>query len=435
MIGKTFKSIPVGSSVLGRLVNLGEKEVTASRIAMATSALLAAYAMFVQPSFAQGISGDIVKIGLMNNQSGPYADTGGPGSVEAARMAIEDFGGAVNGKKIELVIADDQNKPDIGASIAQKWVDGEGVDAIIGGSVSSIALAIQKLMADKKKPYLIAGSASSALTNDACSPMGIQWVLDTYSLSKGVVEAMVGTGDDTWYFITVDYTFGKQWQADATKFIERAGGKVVGSVLHPLNTTDFSSYLLQAQASKAKVIVLANAGEDFANSIKQSQEFGIQAGGQKVVALGLQINQVHGIGLQAAKGMKLVTPFYWDLNDETRAFANRFAKRFRDRMPNETMAGVYSAITHYLKAVKATGTDDGEKVIANMHETPINDFEMKDVKIRADGQVMRPMYAVTIKSPDEVKRPYDYYVVNGTVPAESIWRPIADSACPLLKPQ
>jgi branched-chain amino acid transport system substrate-binding protein len=382
---------------------------------------------------AQTISGDVVKIGVMNDQSGPYADNGGPGTVEAARMAIEDFGGEVNGKKIELVIADDQNKPDIGAAIAQKWVDEEGVDAIVGGSASSIALAIQKMMAEKKKPYMLAGTASSALTNDACSPMGSQWVLDTYSLAKGVIKAALADGKDTFYFITVDYAFGKTWQADATKFIEDGGGKVLGSVLHPLNNNDFSSYLLQAQASGAKVIVLANSGADFANAVKQSQEFGIQSGGQQVVALGLQINQVHGIGLEAVKGMSIVTPGYWDQTDETRAFADRFKKRFRDRVPNETMAGTYSAITHYLKAVKETGADDGETVVAKMHATPINDFQMKDVKIRADGQVMRPMYAVTIKAPADVKQPYDYYVVNATIPAEDVWRPAAESACPLLK--
>ena len=399
-------------------------------------AILAASTMLSAPAaFAEGISGDVVKIGVMNDQSGPYADNGGPGTVEAARMAIEDFGGEVNGKKIELVIADDQNKPDIGAAIAQKWVDEEGVDAIVGGSASSIAIAIQKIMAEKKKPYMLAGTASSGLTNDACSPMGMQWVLDTYSLAKGVIKSMLAEGNDSYYFITVDYTFGKQWQADATKFIEDGGGKVLGSVLHPLNNNDFSSYLLQAQASGAKVIVLANSGADFANAVKQAQEFGIQAGGQKVVALGLQINQVHGIGLDAVKGMSLVTPGYWDLNDETRAFAERFKKRFRDRIPNETMSGTYSAITHYLKAVKETGTDEGEPVVAKMHEMPINDFQMKDVKIRADGQVMRPMYAVTVKSPDQVKQPYDYYTVTATIPAEDVWRPASESNCPLLKSQ
>lgn len=418
----------------GSKIKSGGKGMKKHTLRYAVAGLLAS-TILVPSAFAEGISGDVVKIGVMNDQSGPYADNGGPGTVEAARMAIEDFGGEVNGKKIELVIADDQNKPDIGAAIAQKWVDDEGVDAIVGGSASSIAIAIQAMMAEKKKPYMLAGTASSGLTNDACSPMGTQWVLDTYSLAKGVIKSMIAAGNETYYFITVDYTFGKQWQADATKFIEDAGGKVLGSVLHPLNSNDFSSYILQAQASGADVIVLANSGSDFANAVKQSQEFGIQDGGQQVVALGLQINQVHGIGLEAVKGMSIVTPGYWDLNDETRAFADRFKKRFRDRIPNETMSGTYSAITHYLKAVKETGTDEGEAVVAKMHEMPINDFQMKDVKIRADGQVMRPMYAVTIKSPDEVKQPYDYYTVTSTIPAEDVWRPAAESTCPLLKTQ
>lgn len=404
------------------------------RSAVVSAILAGATILSASAAFAQ-FSGDVIKIGVMNDQSGPYADNGGPGAVEAAKMAIEDFGGEVDGKKIELVIADDQNKPDIGVAIAQKWVDEEGVDAIVGGSASSIAIAIQKMMAEKKKPYMLAGTASSSLTNDACSPMGTQWVLDTYSLAKGVIKSMLAAGNDSFYFITVDYTFGKQWQADATKFIEEGGGKVLGSVLHPLNTNDFSSYLLQAQASGAKVIVLANSGADFANAVKQAQEFGIQAGGQQVVALGLQINQVHGIGLEAVKGMSLVTPGYWDMNDETRAFADKFKKRFRDRVPNETMSGTYSAITHYLKSVKETGTDDGEKVVAKMHEMPVNDFQMKDVKIRADGQVMRPMYAVTVKAPADVKQPYDYYNVTATIPAEDVWRPASESTCPLLKTQ
>ena len=407
----------------------------AKTLAASAGALAATTMLWSGSAMAQEISGDVIRIGVMADQSGPYADNGGPGSVEAARMAVEDMGGEINGKKIELVIADDQNKPDIGAAIAQKWVDEEGVDAILGGSASSIALSIQSMMADRKKPYMLAGTASSSLTNEACSPYGTQWVLDTYSLPKATTQSMVAAGDDSWYFITVDYTFGKQWQADATKFIEDAGGKVLGSVLHPLNSTDFSSYLLQAQASGAKVIALANSGSDFANAVKQAQEFGIMDAGQKVVALGLQINQVHGIGLGAVQGMQLVTPFYWDLNDETREFAERFKARFRDRVPNETMAGSYSAVTHYLKAVEAAGTDDGEAVIAKMHELPVNDFAMKDVKIRADGQVMRPMYSVTIKSPDDVSQPYDYYVVNETIPAENVWRPESESSCELLKTQ
>lgn len=383
---------------------------------------------------AQDYSDDVIKIGIMNDQAGVYSDNCGPGSVEAARMAIEDFGGEVNGKKIELLIADDQNKPDLGVPIAQKWVGQEGVDTIVGCSASNIALPIQEFMATAKKPYLIAGSASSALTNDKCTPYSTQWILDTYAMAKGAVAAMLAAEKDSFFFITVDNAFGKQWQADATTFIEAGGGKVMGSVTHPLNSTDFSSFLLQAQASGAKVIILANSGGDFSNAVKQAGEFGIQAGGQEVIALGLQINQVHGIGLATLKGLNLVMPgVYWDQDDETRAFAERFKARFRDRVPNESMTGTYSAINHYLKAVKEAGTDDGEKVNAKMREMPINDFQLKNVSIRADGQVMRPWYAFTIKAPEDVKYPYDYYVLNAEIPAEDIWRPEADSACPLFK--
>lgn len=409
-----------------------------SRPAMriAHAAFLAATTIFVSlPASAEGISGDVIKIGIMNDQSGPYADNCGPGSVAAAKLAIEDAGGAVNGKKIEVVVADDQNKPDIGVAAALKWVDQEGVDTIVGCSASSIALAIQDIMKEKKKPYLIAGTASSALTDDACSPMSTQWILDTYSLPKATVKSLIGQGLDSWYFITVDYAFGKKWQEDSTKFIEQDGGKVVGSVLHPLNSTDFSSYLLQAQSSGAKVIALANSGSDFANVVKQAQEFGIVEGGQKLAPLGVLINQVHGIGLAAAKGLQITTPGYWDMNDETRAFAKRYGEAFNGRMPNEAQSGTYSAVNHYLKAVAAAGTDEGEAVVAKMKELPVDDFQIKDVKIRADGQVMRPMYAARIKSPEESKYPYDYYEITGTIAAEDAWRPASESKCGLLKSQ
>ena len=375
-----------------------------------------------------------IRVGIMADQSGPYADNGGPGSVEAARMAIDDFGGQALGRKIELLVADDQNKPDIGLAIARKWLDEDNIGVIVGGSASSIALGVQKLMADRKRPYLLAGTASSSLTNEACSPYGSQWVLDTYSLPKANAKALVAAGKDTWYFITVDYTFGKQWQADTTKFVEDAGGKVLGASLHPLNAPDFASYMLAAQASGAKVIALANSGADFSNSIKVAQEFGLEEK-QTLAPLGVLINQIDGIGLQTAKGLNIVTPFYWDQNDETRAFAKRFQARFHGRVPNESMAGTYSAVTHYLKSVAAAGTTDGEKVNAKMREMPINDFEMKNVSIRADGQVMRPMYAATVKSPEQSKTTSDDYVITKTIPAEDVWRPVSESKCPLLKAQ
>ncbi|MCD2172545.1 ABC transporter substrate-binding protein [Rhizobium sp. C4] len=401
----------------------------------ATSAALLAATILSAPiqASAAGISGDVIKIGIMNDQSGPYADNCGPGSVAAAKLAIEDAGGAVDGKKIELVVADDQNKPDVGVAAAMKWVDKEGVDTIVGCSASSIALAVSDIMKERKKPYMLAGTASSAFTNDKCSPMTTQWVLDTYSLPKATANSLVGEGLKTWFFVTVDYAFGKAWQADTTKFVEAAGGKVVGSVLHPLNNSDFSSFLLQAQASGAKVVAFANSGSDFANAIKQAQEFGLSEGGQSLVPLGLLLNQTHGIGLQILKNVKLSTPFYWDANDETRAFAKRFMAAFNNRAPNEAQAGTYSAIKHYLEAVKAAGSDDGEAVMAKMKELPINDFEMKNVKIRDDGQVMRPLYSARIKTPEQSKGAYDYYEITGTIAAEDAWRPVSESACAALK--
>jgi branched-chain amino acid transport system substrate-binding protein len=378
------------------------------------------------------VSDDVVKIGAMSDQSGPYADNGGPGSVVAARLAIEDAGGKVLGKKVELLVADDQNKPDTGVAIISRWVDHDGVDMVVGGSASSIALAAQEIMKQRGKPYLLAGTASSDLTNGACSPMGQQWVLDTYSLPKAVASSLVKQGLDTWFFLTVDYSFGKAWQADTTKFVNAAGGKVVGSVLHPLNSSDFSSFLLQAQASKAKVVAMANSGADFGNAVKQAQEFGLTPA-QKLVPLGLMINQTHSLGLETAQGMQLSTAFYWDMNDETRAFAKRFMAAFGGRAPNEAQAGTYSAVRHYLKAVEAAGTDEGKAVVAKMKELPINDFSMKDVRIREDGQVMRPMYLAQVKSPKEVRYPYDYYTIIETIPAEQAWRPASESVCPLLK--
>ena len=388
----------------------------------------------IQPSAADGISGDVVRIGIMNDQNGPYADNCGLGAVAAAKLAVSDFGGAVYGKKIELVTADDQNKPDIGVAIALRWLDSEGVDAIVGCSASSIALAVQDLMKSRKKPYLLAGTAGSIFTNDKCSPMTTQWMVDTYAQPKATVKSLLAQGIDSWFFLTVDYAFGKGWQADATKFIEAGGGTVVGSVLHPLNTSDFSSFLLTAQASGAKAIALANSGSDFANAIKLAQEFGLTQK-QLLVPLGLMISQTQGIGLHDLQNVRLTTPFYWDMTPESRAFAKRFSELVSGQILNEAKAATYSAITHYLKAVAATGTDDGDAVMKQMKDTPINDFEMKNVTIRADGQVMRPLYIARIKTPAESKYTYDYYEITGTIAPEDAWRPAQESACGLLKSQ
>jgi branched-chain amino acid transport system substrate-binding protein len=386
------------------------------------------------PLSAQAISGDVVKIGIMNDQNGPYADNCGLGSVAAAKLSVADFGGTVGGKKIKLVIADDQNKPDVGVAIALRWVDNEGVDAIVGCSASSIALAVQEIMKNRKKPYMLAGTAGSFFTNDKCSPMTTQWVVDTYAQPKATVKALLAQGIDSWFFLTVDYAFGKAWQSDASKFIEAGGGKVLGSVLHPLNSSDLSSFLLTAQASGAKAIALANSGADFANAIKQAQEFGLTKT-QLLVPLGLMISQTHGIGLKDLQNVRLTTPFYWDMTPESRAFAKRYAEATNGQLLNEGKSATYSAITHYLKAVAAAGSDDGEAVMRQMKNTPINDFEMKNVAIRADGQVMRPLYVARIKTPAESKYTYDYYEITGTIAPEDAWRPASESACDLLKSQ
>lgn len=401
---------------------------------LVAGAMLGAVLLTGAPVSAQGISGDVVKIGIMNDQNGPYADNCGLGSIAAARLAIDDFGGAINGKKIEIVTADDQNKPDVGVAVALRWLDNEAVDAIVGCSASSIALAVQDIMKSRKKPYLLAGTAGSFFTNDKCSPMTTQWMVDTYAQPKATVKALLAQGVDTWFFLTVDYAFGKGWQADATNFIKAGGGTVVGSVLHPLNASDLSSFLLTAQASGAKAIALANSGADFANSIKQAQEFGLTKK-QMLVPLGLMISQTQGIGLRDLQNVRLTTPFYWDMTPETRAFAKRYSAAANGQILNEAKAATYSAIAHYLKAVAATGTDEGDAVMRQMKNTPINDFEMKNVSIRADGQVMRPLYVARIKTPAESKYTYDYYEITGTIAPEDAWRPASESACDLLKSQ
>jgi branched-chain amino acid transport system substrate-binding protein len=396
------------------------------------AALLATTALVTTPARAQ-MSDNVIRIGVMNDQSGPYADNCGPGSVTSVRLAIADAGGAINGTKIEVVVADDQNKPDVGVATARRWVEKEGVDMILGCSASSIALAVSDIMRENNKPYLLAGTASSETTNSKCSPMTMNWAYDTYTLSKGTVKAQLEQGMDTWYFITVDYTFGKQWQEDATSFIKAAGGKVLGTSLHPLNATDFSSQLLQAQASGAKVIGVANSGSDLANLIKQAKEFGIIGSKQRLAPLGIQVNAVHGIGLDATQGLIISAAAYWNQNDATRAFTKRYSAAFQNRIPNESQLVTQTAVQHYLKAVAAAGTDEGKAVMAKMRELPVNDMLVKDVKIREDGVVMRPMLAAKVKKPGESKAPWDYYEVYGAIAAEDAWRPLSESACPLVK--
>ncbi|HSV47704.1 MAG TPA: ABC transporter substrate-binding protein [Ramlibacter sp.] len=391
-----------------------------------------ALALLAGPAAAQ-ISDDVVRVGIMGDQSGPYSGNGGPGAVLGARLAIEDFGGKVNGKAIELVVTDDQNKPDIGLNAARKWIEADKVDAIIGGSASSIALGVQALMKEKQKPYLIAGTVSDALTGKSCSPMSIQFLVDTYALPKAGVQALLSEGVKTFYFITVDYAFGQAMQTEATRFIEQGGGKVVGFVKHPLGATDFSSYLLQAQASGAKAIVVLNAGLDLSNALKQAAEYKLTKNGQIVTVFGMTINSVSAMGLDVAQGLRITVPFYWDKDPQTRAWAKRFMDRNNGVVPTYIQAGSYNAMLHYLKAVQAAGTDAGPAVMAKMKSTPINDFSMKNVAIREDGQVMRPLYAVQVKTPAQSKAKYDYYTVSDEVAPEKVFRPLAEGGCDFVK--
>lgn len=397
------------------------------------SALAASAALAFSPMASAGMSDDVIRIGVMNDQSGVYADNCGPGSTVAVRLAIEDFSAEIDGAKVEVVVADDQNKPDIGLAAARKWVENDGVDTIVGCSASSIALAVQEVMRENKKPYLIAGTATPDLTGKACSPYTTQWVHNTYSLPKGTVLPLMEDGYDTWYFIAVDYTFGRQYQEDATRFIEEGGGKVLGSVRHPLNGNDFSAQLLRAQASGAKVIGIANSGTDFANLMKQADEFGIASSGQVLAPLGLQINMIHSLGLDVAQDLRFASAMYWDANDETRAFTERFRAAFNGRTPNEAHLGTYTAVKHYLRSVQAAGTDEGEVVAKKMHALPVEDFIHKDIPIRADGQVMRPMLSVKVKSPSESEYSWDYYEILGEVPGEEAWPPAEESECSALQ--
>ncbi|MDD0838207.1 ABC transporter substrate-binding protein [Curvibacter sp. HBC61] len=402
-------------------------------IPRAAQVLFSVLALAAGAAHAQ-ISDDVVRIGVMNDASGPYSGAGGLGSVLAARMAIEDFGGKVNGKTIELVSVDDQNKPDVGLAAARKWIDTDKVDTIVGGSASSIALGVQNFMKEKQKPYLIAGSISSDFTGKACSPMSIQFLNDSYAMPKAGVQLLINRGIKDFYFITVDYAFGAAMQAEATRFIQAAGGKVVGSVKHPLGATDFSSYLLQAQSSGAKGIVILNAGLDLSNSLKQAAEFRITRGGQTLSVFGMTINSVTAMGLDVAQGLNITVPFYWDQNDATRAWSKKFMERSSGGVPPTfTNAGVYSAVTHYLKAVKETGTDAGPAVMAKMKATRVNDFMTQNAPIREDGQVMRAVYPVEVKAPSESKYKYDFYKVGAAIPAEQIFRPLAEGGCDFVK--
>jgi branched-chain amino acid transport system substrate-binding protein len=399
--------------------------------AVFAAALTVSAAVQVEMARAQ-ISDDTVKIGVMNDMSGLYADISGQGSVEAARMAIADFGGTVNGKKIELVSADHQNKPDVGGAIARQWYDNDKVDAIVDVPTSSVALAVQDVARERKKVFLISGAASSDLTGKACSPTGIHWTYDTVALANGTGSAVVKAGGDTWFFITADYAFGHALERDTAAVVTANNGKVLGQVRVPLNTPDFSSYLLQAQASKAKIVGLANAGGDTINSIKQSAEFGLVEGGQKMAGLLVFVTDIHSLGLKTANGLQLTEAFYWDQTDETRAWSKRFMEKI-NHAPTMVQAGVYGAVMHYLNAIKAIGSDDGLTVVKKMKETPINDFMTKNGKILDNGRVIRDMYLFEVKKPADSKGPWDYYKQISTIPGEQAFKRPGGNECPLVK--
>ncbi len=396
------------------------------------SALVAVLALGAGVAQAQ-ISDGVVKIGVLNDQSGPYADLAGPGSVVAARMAVEDFGAARKGMKVEILSADHQNKPDVGSQIARQWYDVDKVDVIMDVPTSSVVLAVNNVTREKNKALIVSTGATSDLTGKACTPNEIHWTYDTWALANGTGSAIVKTGGDTWFFLTADYAFGHALERDTEAVVVKNGGKVLGWVRHPFPTSDFSSFLLQAQASKAKIIGLANAGTDTTNAIKQGAEFGIVKGGQQFAGLLVFLTDVHAIGLEKAQGLLLTESFYWDLNDQTRTWSKRFAERHHGAMPTMAQAGVYSAVLHYLKAVEALKSDDGPKVIAKMKEMPTDDPIFGKGSIRADGRKIHPMYLFEVKKPSESKGPWDYYKLRATIPANQAFRPLDQGECPLVK--
>jgi branched-chain amino acid transport system substrate-binding protein len=382
------------------------------------------------PATAQGVR-EGVKIGILNDQSGVYADYGGKYSLEAAKMAIEDFGGEVLGHKIELITADHQNKPDLATAIARRWYDTEGVDMITELTTSSVALAVQELSNDKKKIDIVVGAATSRITGDACTPYGFHWSFDTHALAVGTGGALVESGGDTWFFLTADYAFGYALEKDTSDIVRAKGGKVIGSVRIPLNSSDFSSFLLQAQSSKAKIVGLANAGLDTTNSIKQAAEFGIVKGGQKLAGLLMTLSEVNGLGLDAAQGLILTEGFYWDHDDKTRAFSERFFKR-TDHMPSMIHAGTYSATLSYLKAVKAAGTKDSTAVAKKLKELPVDDAFAQG-KVLENGRMVHDMYLFEVKKPSDSKKPWDYYKQLAVVPGDKAFFTAKESGCPLTK--
>jgi branched-chain amino acid transport system substrate-binding protein len=394
----------------------------------AIAALLSCCVLSV-PAVAQN---GAIKIGVLDDMSGPYAENTGPGDVAAVKFAIADFGGSVLGKPIEMVSADFQSKVDVGVSIAKRWYDDENVDMVIGVPNSAIALALVKVAQEKNRIVMPTAAATSALTGKGCGPNSVHFIYDTYGQTKTIVNALAKQGGGDWYFITVDYAFGLAIEQDATQFIKAAGGKVVGSVRHPLNTQDFSSYVLQADATKAKNLIVANGGNDIINAVKQASEFGLMKKGVRVSIPLAQFPDIHGIGLKIGQGLLISSPFYYDMTPEARAYTDRFTKEI-GRPPSFIQAGTYGAVTHYLKAVKAAGTDEAKAVMAKMKEIPVNDFMTKNGKVRPDGRVVRDMYLMQAKTPEESKGEWDLVKMIATVPGDEAFRPMSEGECPLAK--
>ncbi|AWU95441.1 ABC transporter substrate-binding protein [Azospirillum ramasamyi] len=392
-------------------------------VALATLASGSAYAQ---------MSDDVIKIGMLSDRSGIYADINGEGSAIAARMAAEEFGNAINGTKIEIIVGDHQNKADIAANLARQWIDTEKVDVVADVPNSAAALAVQGITRDKKRLFLMSGPGSTDLTGKDCSPYGFQWTWDNHAVASATARALVEQGRKSWYFITADYAFGHSLENEAAKTVKELGGTVKGSVRHPLGASDFSSFLLQAQASGADVVAFANAGGDTINGVKQAAEFGIPQSGQTLAGLLLNVNDIHALGLETSQGLMLANSFYWDMNDETRAWSKKFEER-TGRKPSMNQAGVYSAVRHYLKAVQEAGTDDADKVAAKMRGMPITDMMMKEAKIADNGRIFADMYLAQVKTPAESEHAWDYFKIVKTVPADQAYIDPKNSGCPLVK--
>ena len=400
------------------------------------SALMLSTALVVGTATGALAQDKTIKIGNLTDMSGLYADVGGPGSTLAAQMAVEDSGLTKKGWKIDVIAADHQNKPDVGTTTTRQWIDVEKVDVVVDVLNSGVALAVKNVVTEKNAIMINSGAASSDLTNAQCSPNVVHWVYDTYMLANSTGSALVKAGGDSWYFLTADYAFGAALERDTTAAVTKAGGKILGSVKHPLNSSDFSSFLLQAQASKAKIVGLANAGGDTTNSIKQAAEFGIVKGGQRLAGLLMFISDVNSLGLNVAQGLNFTETFYWDLNDQTRAFSKRFSERMKNKqMPTMVQAGVYSGLMHYFKTLEAMGgnSHDGAKIVAKMKETKTDDPLFGKGEIQPNGRKIHPAYLFEVKKPSESKGRWDYYKLVGTTPAEQAFRPLSESVCPLVK--